>query len=186
MEYSQIKDEVVCIWPDNLTNTLEAFLILVTNQKQSLTNFTKWFPLQSCTSFCSQTRRNKANTFCFFLFALVSSLFAYQKVPPKLAQRQNGKWILTTTDWVLIQTINCHLLHFSIQVYCIIFISTFGDCTGETSCGYWFYTCQHGLTRFTCFHGTHRKFYFCVRCSHTLCPLTRTNIEGHHALYLTS
>ena len=44
-------------------------------------------------------------------------------------------------------------------------------------------TCQQGLTRFTCFHGTHRKFYFCVRCSHTLCPLTRTNIEGHHALY---
>ena len=35
-------------------------------------------------------------------------------------------------------------------------------------------------------HGTHRKFYFCVRCSHTLCPLTHTNIESHHALYLTS
>ena len=48
------------------------------------------------------------------------------------------------------------------------------------------YTCQHGLTRFTCFHGTHRKSYFCVRCSHTLCPLTCTNIESHHTLYLTS
>ena len=48
------------------------------------------------------------------------------------------------------------------------------------------YTCQHGLTHFTYFHGIHRKFYFCVRCSHTLCPLTHTNIEGHNALYLTS
>ena len=48
------------------------------------------------------------------------------------------------------------------------------------------FTRQHGLTRFTCFYGTHRKFYFCVRCSHTLCPLTRINIEGHNALYLTS
>ena len=46
-------------------------------------------------------------------------------------------------------------------------------------------TCQHRLTHFTCFHGTHRKFYFCVRCSHTLCPLTCINIKGHHALYLT-
>ena len=48
------------------------------------------------------------------------------------------------------------------------------------------YTWQHGLTHFTYFHGTHWMFYFCVRCSHTLCPLTRTNIEGHYALYLTS
>ena len=29
------------------------------------------------------------------------------------------------------------------------------------------YTCQHRLTRFTCFHGTHRKFYFlCQMFSH--------------------
>ena len=45
------------------------------------------------------------------------------------------------------------------------------------------FTRQHVLT---CFHGTNKKFYFCLRCSHTLCPLTRTNIEDHHALYLTS
>ena len=46
-------------------------------------------------------------------------------------------------------------------------------------------TCHHGLTPFTSFHGTYKKFYFCVRCYHTLCRLTRINIEDHHVLYLT-
>ena len=31
-----------------------------------------------------------------------------------------------------------------------------------------------------------QKFYFCDKCCHTLCLLTRINIEGHYVLYLTS
>ena len=46
------------------------------------------------------------------------------------------------------------------------------------------FTRQHGLTRFTCFHGPYQMFYFCVRC-HTVCLLTRINIEGHYTLYST-
>ena len=48
------------------------------------------------------------------------------------------------------------------------------------------FTRHHGLTCFTWFLGTNKKFYFCIRCCHTFCPLTRINIKGHHALYVTS
>ena len=58
--------------------------------------------------------------------------------------------------------------------------------TGEDILRILIFTRHHRLTPFTLFHGTYRKFYFCVKCCHTLCPLTHINIEGHHVLYLTS
>ena len=73
--------------------------------------------------------------------------------------------------------------YISIQDYCIT-LTTRNSTQINTS-----WQCMLKLTRVsTDWHVSHvfMVFYFCVRCSHTLCPLTRTNIEGHHALYLTS
>ena len=68
------------------------------------------------------------------------------------------------------------------EVVCVIFLPS----AGADILWIHIFTCQHGLTRFTWFHGTYQMFYFCVRCCHTLCPLTRITIKGHHNLYLTS
>ena len=72
------------------------------------------------------------------------------------------------------------------QVYCIIFISPYDDFTGEDILWILINTRHHGLTPLTSFHGTYKKFYFWVDCCHTLCLLTRINMEGHHIIYLTS
>ena len=74
----------------------------------------------------------------------------------------------------------------AIQVYCIIFNSPHDDCTGDVILWILIFTRHHGLTPCTLFHGPYKKFYFCVKCCHTLCPLTRINIKGHYVLYLTS
>ena len=47
-------------------------------------------------------------------------------------------------------------------------------------------TRHHGWTRFQSLHSDCNKFRFCVRCCLTVFLLTRINMKGHHALFLTS
>ena len=65
----------------------------------------------------------------------------------------------------------------SVHVYCIIFMTPYDNCTGEDILWILIFTRHHGLTPFTSFHGTYKKFYSCVKCFHTLCPLTCVNID---------